>query len=241
MAPHRHRQNKVKREHTIIEGLLPLLQRAGELDEVTSITPGRISPRARSGATGLFFQYKTDTGLKLIGRSNTAVQEVFVVTDDPERTLEALVGREIVHPPKRPRTNGHSDRHEQSTRGEGSSKAERSNKDDRSSVGERSKKNGRSKERVRSRERELIERESSMVREPSTGIETKQRATSREERANPRTGSHAARRSQPQAEREPDKVEPKLWNELLRLHQELLELDKALAYSLRPADKRGER
>src|SRR5690606_12892930 len=108
MAQHRYRQGKVKREHTIIEGLLPLLTSIAELPEVDSIIPGRINQRSRTGETGLFFQYQTETGLKLLGRSKLAVQEVFVVTSQPQAVLEALIARRLVKTPGNGRSAGAS-------------------------------------------------------------------------------------------------------------------------------------
>lgn len=96
MSQHRYRQKKVKREHSIIEGLLPVLERIASLPGVQSVTPGRINPRSRPGSPGVRFQYVTETGLKLLGRSNAAVQEVFVVTDEPERVLEQLRAEGLV-------------------------------------------------------------------------------------------------------------------------------------------------
>lgn len=98
MSQHRYRQKKVKREHSIIEGLLPVLERIASLPGVQSVTPGRIKPRSRPGAPGLRFQYVTETGLKLLGRSNAAVQEVFVVTDEPERVLEQFRAEGLLEP-----------------------------------------------------------------------------------------------------------------------------------------------
>lgn len=90
MSQHRYRQNKVKREHSIIEGLLPLLERIASTPGVQSVTPGRISPRSRPGSPGIRFQYRTESGIKLLARSNVAVQEVFVVTDEPDQVVERL-------------------------------------------------------------------------------------------------------------------------------------------------------
>lgn len=90
MSQHRYRQNKVKREHSIVEGLLPILERIASTPGVQSVTPGRISPRSRPGSPGIRFQYPTESGLKLLARSNVAVQEVFVVTDEPDRVIERL-------------------------------------------------------------------------------------------------------------------------------------------------------
>lgn len=39
---------------------------------------------------GLSFQYFTPSGLKLIGRSSGAAQEIFVISQQPDQVLEAL-------------------------------------------------------------------------------------------------------------------------------------------------------
>lgn len=90
MAQHRYRQNKIKREHTIVPGILPYLEAVAAHPDVHAITPGRIKRRVGNDIIGLKVQYETDTGLKLLALSNRAVQEVFVVTDEPQRVLAAL-------------------------------------------------------------------------------------------------------------------------------------------------------
>lgn len=89
MVQHRYRQNKIKREHTILDGLWPVLEQMAAHPDVQSITPGRISPRTSNRAEGLRFQYHTETGLKLLARASRAVQEVFVVTHKPDAVLAA--------------------------------------------------------------------------------------------------------------------------------------------------------
>ena len=93
---HRHRRNKIKREHTIIDGILPALEQIAAHPGVQAITPGRIKQRSGNRSNDLSFQYRTETGLKLIARSNRAVQEVFVVTDRPEAVLADLVTAGLV-------------------------------------------------------------------------------------------------------------------------------------------------
>lgn len=97
MSHHRYRQRKVKREHTIIPGIIQTLEAIGTHPDVKSITPGRISRRARAGDTDLTFQYATETGLKLMAKSKAAVQEVFVVTDEPQAVLEWLQANRLIN------------------------------------------------------------------------------------------------------------------------------------------------
>ena len=86
--------SKLKYEHSMIGGLRAWLEQELEpVPEIRAIIPGRIS-RAKGGASELRirFQYPTDTGAKLIAKGPGVVQEVFVVTSDPEalrRRLEA--------------------------------------------------------------------------------------------------------------------------------------------------------
>lgn len=95
------RQGKIKREHSIIEGLLPLLERMALCDAIASITPGPIAPQ-NSKAPGLTFQYFTDKGLRLLGKSGSAVQEVWVVAPDKEQAFAWLVAEGLVEPPLAP-------------------------------------------------------------------------------------------------------------------------------------------
>ena len=87
----RHRVKGVKREHGIITGLLPLLERIAADPAVSAITPGRIRV-TRSGTQSLELRYGTATisGLKLTARRGTTAQEVFLVTGQPEAVVDFL-------------------------------------------------------------------------------------------------------------------------------------------------------
>lgn len=87
--PQKFRHRKVKREHHVLEALEAGLALLGDQDEVHAIIPGPIT-RKRGPSTGFSIQYATATGLKLLGRSPGAVQEVFVVTKDPDRVRALL-------------------------------------------------------------------------------------------------------------------------------------------------------
>ena len=78
----KYRRNKVKREHGIIQNALLWLENLGRLSEVTDIIPGVIDV-SHSSERGMVFKYETQTGCKLLLKSNGSVQEVFVVTKDP--------------------------------------------------------------------------------------------------------------------------------------------------------------
>jgi hypothetical protein len=76
----------------MIHGLREFLERGIEpLDYVESIFPGEIK-RTKGTTSGLKinFKYATKTGAKLLAYSSSAVQEVFVVTKEPEK-LKALL------------------------------------------------------------------------------------------------------------------------------------------------------
>src|SRR3954468_2612574 len=87
----RHRVKGVKREHGIVAGLLPLLERIAANPAVASITPGRIRvTRAATQSLELRFGTATISGLKLTARRGSTAQEVFVVTGRPDAVLDFL-------------------------------------------------------------------------------------------------------------------------------------------------------
>lgn len=87
MAKFRH--SKIKRQHHVLRELEPCLVFLANLPEVDGIIPGQIKPKA-GGSIGFSFQYVTSSGIKLIGRSSAAAQEVFVITGDSPSVLSAL-------------------------------------------------------------------------------------------------------------------------------------------------------
>lgn len=89
MADMRHRDGKVKVMHTIIGDYGRVLRQIAELDEVESILTGTIAP-SKSYKESLTFQYFTDNGLKLLAKTTTAVQEIFIVTSTPDLLLDEL-------------------------------------------------------------------------------------------------------------------------------------------------------
>lgn len=80
----KYRRNKVKREHGIIQNALLWLESLSRLSEVIDIIPGVIDV-THSSERGVVFKYETQTGCKLLLKSNGSIQEVFVVTKDPTR------------------------------------------------------------------------------------------------------------------------------------------------------------
>ena len=88
----KYRKNKIKQEHSIIKGLKRFLEdNVSSLDSVDGIIPGRIKVGKTPGENLIVsYQYSTVSGAKLIGRSGTSVQEVFVITNDPEKLKNVI-------------------------------------------------------------------------------------------------------------------------------------------------------
>lgn len=79
----KYRRNKVKREHGIIQHALDWLEELSRNSEVTDIIPGVIEV-SRSPERGIVYKYETQTGCKILLKSNGSIQEAFVVTKNPE-------------------------------------------------------------------------------------------------------------------------------------------------------------
>jgi len=93
----KYRSDKIKREHTVIKEIEELLQEVAKIKGVKSILPGRINQRKGSGHQPyLQLQYITDTGFKLLGKTSSSVQEVFVVTNYPEKVLARMEKKNII-------------------------------------------------------------------------------------------------------------------------------------------------
>ncbi len=86
----RHRDGKLKIMHTIIGDFAKTLRKIAQLDEIESILTGTIAP-SKSYRESLNFQYFTDNGIKLLAKTTTAVQEIFIVTSESELVLEELL------------------------------------------------------------------------------------------------------------------------------------------------------
>lgn len=96
----KYRRNKVKREHGIIQNALLWLENLGRLSEVTDIIPGVIDV-SHSSERGIVYKYETQTGCKLLLKSNGSIQEVFVVTKNPA-CVEEWVKKEFPPDPPPP-------------------------------------------------------------------------------------------------------------------------------------------
>ncbi len=90
------RHNKIKREHSIIQGVLDWLEDLSKNRQVEDIIPGVIDV-THSKERGVFYQYETTTGCKLLMKSGGSIQEAFVVTKNPQavQTWAAKVMDEI--------------------------------------------------------------------------------------------------------------------------------------------------
>lgn len=93
----KYRIDKIKQEHTIIEDILPLLENLAALKSIKSIIPGRINQRGGSGMQPyLQLKYNTPTGIKVLAKTSSSIQEVFVVTDHPDKTMRLMKEKELV-------------------------------------------------------------------------------------------------------------------------------------------------
>ena len=86
-------QGKLKIEHSIIDGLRPVLERLLRTNaELRSIIPGVIRPvRDAKGAPSIRITVPTSNGWKAIALSGGARQELFVSTALEKDKLEALL------------------------------------------------------------------------------------------------------------------------------------------------------
>src|SRR4029077_3751154 len=87
---HRSRSSKLKYEHALIDGLRPLLKSVAPWAEIHSIIPGRIRP-TKGCKRRIRLEIKTATGLKALAKTETAVQEVFFVTANPQAVRQRLL------------------------------------------------------------------------------------------------------------------------------------------------------
>lgn len=85
----KYRQSKIKRQHHVLKELEAGLAYLSQLEAVDGVIPGQIRPKG-GGKIGFSFQYWTPSGMKLIGRSSGAAQEIFVITGDPLKVATAF-------------------------------------------------------------------------------------------------------------------------------------------------------
>jgi hypothetical protein len=89
-------QNKLKIEHSIINGLRPVLERLLSDDDIRSIIPGVIRPvRDARGAVKVRITVPVQNGWKAIALAAGARQELFVSTTLSQADLEARIDRAL--------------------------------------------------------------------------------------------------------------------------------------------------
>lgn len=89
-------QNKLKIEHSIIDGLRPVLERLLAHDGIRSIIPGVIRPvRDARGAVKVRVTVPVQNGWKAIALAAGARQELFVSTALGQEQLESLIKRAL--------------------------------------------------------------------------------------------------------------------------------------------------
>ncbi len=75
-----------------IEGLIPLLKRMANNNEIKSIIPGRIQrTKGRNEALKLKVSINTNEGYKIIARKGSSVQEVFIITKLTKENVEEII------------------------------------------------------------------------------------------------------------------------------------------------------
>ena len=87
----RHRRQGVKREHSVIAEYAAVFERLAALPGVAAVIPGRIAVNP-TRHPGLVLKNPTPSGFKLLAKSRTSVQEVFLVcqADHREAVRQAL-------------------------------------------------------------------------------------------------------------------------------------------------------
>jgi len=90
-------QGRLKIEHSIIEGLRPVLEKLLRLNpEVRSIVPGVIRPvRDAKGPPAVRVTVPTTNGWKAIALSAGARQELFISTALPQKDLERAIRKAL--------------------------------------------------------------------------------------------------------------------------------------------------
>jgi hypothetical protein len=81
---------------THIPGLIPVLSRLAEQPGIKTVTPGRLARvKGRPAPLRIKVTVPISGGYKLLARSKSGAQEVFVVTDLSAEELQAVVDRQI--------------------------------------------------------------------------------------------------------------------------------------------------
>ena len=77
----KHRVHNIKRQHRIIEGMLPILEQIRQIDGINGIIPARIYKASSQTNEKISIQRETSTGIKLFLHSKREIQEVFILCD----------------------------------------------------------------------------------------------------------------------------------------------------------------
>jgi hypothetical protein len=89
-------KGKLKIEHSILDGLRPVLDKLVIRSDIRSIIPGVIRPvRDAKGPVKMHITVPTQNGWKAIGLCNGARQELFISTVMPEKELAAAIKEAI--------------------------------------------------------------------------------------------------------------------------------------------------
>jgi hypothetical protein len=89
-------QDKLKIEHSIIDGLRPVLKKLIDAGHIRSIVPGVIKPvRDAKGAVRIRVTVPVTNGWKAIALSAGARQELFISTTLGKEALESLIDHAI--------------------------------------------------------------------------------------------------------------------------------------------------
>lgn len=83
------RTNKVKHEHSTTNDMKGLFAAIAASPYASSVLPGQIK-RKHGDENGLFYQYTQGGSVKLLAKGLGIVQEIFVVSTEPERLLADL-------------------------------------------------------------------------------------------------------------------------------------------------------
>jgi hypothetical protein len=87
---------RIKRQHGRVAKLDDLLdQIVSRCPHVSRIVPGRIKVRRGKTPPALSVQYPTPAGLKCLFVSGGAVQEVFLICRDADKTIEWLKANQL--------------------------------------------------------------------------------------------------------------------------------------------------
>ncbi len=91
-------QGKLKIEHSIIDGLRPVLERIlNSNNEIRSIIPGVIRPvRDAKGPPAIHVTVPTTNGWKAIALSAGARQELFISTTLQKDRVEQIIGEALL-------------------------------------------------------------------------------------------------------------------------------------------------